>query len=205
MQNQAIDIIITGFNRGDEKCFEVIYKRFFPRVLYSARALVKDNQISEDIATESFLTLWRIREQFNSHQAIQAFLAVATRNACINHLRKSTKKSKQHRELQYLFKEELDSEREFEEYKADLIMFILKEIENLSPRVREVVSLAYQEGLSNPEIASRLNIQYQTVKNLKASGIKKLRKLRGKMVENNHMSTLSFILIVICLLFFFQT
>ena len=58
---------------------------------------------------------------------------------------------------------------------AELVARLEREIQALPAKCREIVQLAYYQGLSSEEIAERLGISLQTVWNRKTTAMKKLR------------------------------
>ncbi|HAL81783.1 MAG TPA: hypothetical protein DCO83_05735 [Mucilaginibacter sp.] len=58
----------------------------------------------------------------------------------------------------------------------ELQQTIEKSLDELSPRVKEIYKLSRDEGLSNHEIAEKLNLSEQTIKNQVSVAIKHLRK-----------------------------
>jgi RNA polymerase sigma factor (sigma-70 family) len=67
--------------------------------------------------------------------------------------------------------------------KERAIVELKKIIKQLSPREREIVYLKYFQQFNNKEIAKLLDIKYQTVRNILANAIIKLRILGDDIVQ----------------------
>jgi RNA polymerase sigma-70 factor (family 1) len=161
--------------KGNKKAFETIYNRHYISIFYFARRFVADQKAAEDITTETFLKLWERRAHFSGQEGIRAFLHTAAKNACLNHLRSETRQSTHHRELAYLLNQAGAAELDEQQITARIYQYIYTEIEKLPAQVKKVFKMAYIEGLSNQEIADRLEINNQSVRNHKANALRSLR------------------------------
>ena len=172
MTNLSSDII-TQFNAGSTAAFEKIYNYYYRQLYFFARRLVNDTMEAEDIVAECFVKIWNKREDFRTLQNVKAFLFIATRNACFNALRAAQTQSATRKEISYLF-----SEEEYilqEEITAELMQLLYSDIETLPPKRRKIVKMIL-EGLTDSQIAERLNITSKTVRNQRANAIQLLRE-----------------------------
>ena len=160
---------------GQESVFEAMYLRFYSPLCFFAAKYVLDDGDAEDLVGGVFTKLWRDKTCFESFNHLRNFLYRATYNACLNHLR-NNQRSLQHKKQ---WAEELSEVGE--DYwsgviRAELITKIFEAIDRLPQHYANVLRLAFAEELKNEEIADRLNISIQTVKNYKSSGLEILRK-----------------------------
>lgn len=160
---------------GQESVFEVVYLRFYSPLCYFATKYVGHQDDAEDIVGSVFTKLWRDKGYFESFDHLRNFLYKATYNACLNHLR-SNQRNLQRKKL---FAQELSEVGE--DYwsgviRAELIAKIFEAIDRLPAHYANVLRLAFAEELKNEEIAERLNLSIQTVKNYKSTGLDMLRK-----------------------------
>lgn len=167
------DDIVLAFRQGDLKAFDAIYDQMYQPILTFCKYMVTVED-AEDILAEIFLKLWKLRDKWDSINNIKAFLYMSARNACFDVLRsKKTREEKQTAIASLMEQEQelvLQSEME-----SELIYRIKREIDNLPGNCRTVFTLSYFEGYKNPEIAEKLNLSDQTVKNLKAAALKAIR------------------------------
>ena len=54
-------ILLRALSRGDEKAFEVLFMRYFPRVKRFISGLLQDDITAEDFAQDILLKLWQKR------------------------------------------------------------------------------------------------------------------------------------------------
>ncbi|MBN9384732.1 MAG: hypothetical protein J0H74_28515 [Chitinophagaceae bacterium] len=85
-------ISFEKFTEGSLKEFAVVYDQFYPQVFYLTLRFGVNIADAEDITKETFIKLFRLRDQIGSESEIRAFLFISARNSCIDYLRHSTKK-----------------------------------------------------------------------------------------------------------------
>ena len=61
--------------------------------------------------------------------------------------------------------------------KSELLQQIVAEIDRLPSQYQSVCKLSFFEGLSNDEIAARLEISIKTVRNIKALAVKEIQSV----------------------------
>src|ERR1700733_9422566 len=80
--------LMAEFRRGKGEAFEVIYHRYHGAMLYFIAKYINDAESAQDIASELFIKLWNLREDFQELVKVQAFLYVSAKNASYNHSRR---------------------------------------------------------------------------------------------------------------------
>ena len=120
-----------------------------------------------------------------SGDEVKYFLYSALKNRCVSHFRKQQVRDRYQREL-------LDTASEIGSFwekvlEEDVYANLMAAIEQLPPQCRLVMQLTL-EGLKISEIASRLRISEDTVKEHKKNGKQKL----ARMVENPFLISLIF-------------
>lgn len=74
-------ILLRALSRGDEKAFEVLFMRYFPRVKRFISGLLQDDITAEDFAQDILLKLWQKREEMAKIENLNAYLYRTSRNA----------------------------------------------------------------------------------------------------------------------------
>lgn len=175
----TMDIILPGFSidalkNGDPEAFSILFNKFYPHICFFAQNLVENKQVAEEIAEDVFVKLWQRHSKFDKLERIKAFLYIAAKNSCINHLESQKYKKKQLQDFKYLI-----TEREDEVSTAIIREEVLRKIavamDQLPDPYRRIMTMTYQ-GLKNKEIAKQLNITETAVSTQKARGLNLLRK-----------------------------
>lgn len=157
---------------GKSSSFEQVYMTYYhPLRYFIGRAVPPDD--AEDILEDLFARLWNKKKTFESEIHLKGFLYLSADNA-----RKDFLKSHRISKTDYLENQDL---RELEEYnteqiKAEVYGELYRAINSLPSQCKTVISLSYIEGLSNKEIAEKLSLSEQSVKNTKVRAIKILKE-----------------------------
>jgi len=167
--------LVTQFTQGNTRAFTTIYNIYYPRLFNFAKRMVENRQEAQDITAETFVKLWRLHQNFSTHEKIRAFLFVTARNACYDVLKYNAKESSQQKELVHQLLPETDNVILRDEIKADVLDHIYTEIEKLPQQCKAVFTLSYLEGRKNSEVAELLKITDKTVRNQKVLAKKLLR------------------------------
>jgi len=175
MEHDAQNKLISLFNRGDTGAFNSIYELYFTVILNFTRNYVFIPQEAEDITSETFLKLWKLRENFENQDKILGFLHITAKNACLDYLRHLKIKTGKVEDIINVLSQDHDAIPDSAEISAALSKRIYMEIENLPPKCRRIFKLSYLGGLQNEQIAERLHISEKTVRNQKALAIARLR------------------------------
>lgn len=158
--------------------YQRIYMEYAPLLIHFAEKFVS-GFFAEDIVHDVFLKLWDKQVFRLPENDLKRILYVAVRNACIDHLRRMNLEQEiiDHRALQ-LKLDELDFFEASDEFfmRKDLIDLLMKKVDELPERSREVFRMSYIEDLKAVEIAERLNLSVRTVENLLYRSLLYLRK-----------------------------
>jgi RNA polymerase sigma factor (sigma-70 family) len=175
MENYSLKEKVNLFNAGDEVAFRCICDICQDALLNFTQRYFSSRQEAEDITSETLLKLWKHRGQFSDIENIRLFIFKVAKHACYDRLR-STKVYCIAEES--FFEDKLLQDPSINEQdwiRSSLLEKLHREIASLPPRCREVISMAYFDRLTNPEIGVLLGIKEKTVRNLKNLGMKRLR------------------------------
>ncbi|GAB7089535.1 RNA polymerase sigma-70 factor [Marinifilum fragile] len=134
-----------------------------------AQKYVQDSDVAADMVQESFIKLWKGKDDFENQSAVKAFLYTVTRNNCLNYLKHN--KIVLDYSLQVMEKDLFYRDHIIEQ---ETYMAIHDAIEVLPSQGKRVVEMSMR-GIKNPEIAERLSISVNTVKSVKANAYRLLR------------------------------
>lgn len=165
-----------GNNHRDPDAFNRLFHHFYPMLVLFARRMVHDKLVAEDIVAEVFFKLWQRGIRFHCQSTAKAFLYISTRNACVNHLQQAGFQAGVREQLGYLRRDDAEQPVMTEIVRAEVLREVRALVATLPRQCRAVMQLSYLGGMSNEEIANRLQLSIHTVRNQKARGIKLLRR-----------------------------
>ena len=167
--------LIILLKNDDRKAFTEIYKRYAKILAGFAGSKLFDLDEAADIIQDIFVTLWTNRKKINVNSSLKAFLFSSVRYRVIDKIRKNISRKEYTLFLQSLALTENQSI--FEQLEAkELSQTLQKSLVQLPPRVIEIFKLSREQGFSNREIAEKLNLSEQTVKNQITVALNHLRK-----------------------------
>jgi len=169
----TLDFCIDRFHNGDREEFKRVYDAYYEGLYIFAYNLVRKETEAQDITTETFIKVWRLRQNFASLNNIKAFLYVTNRHACIDYLRFLQKQRTVHKEILYL--EGPAAEMKSEMITAEVLSELSQKIKSLPGKCRKIFELIYINNLSTAEVAARMGVSNQNVLNQKARAIHILR------------------------------
>jgi RNA polymerase sigma-70 factor (ECF subfamily) len=162
--------------KRDPRALAELYDRY-GRIAYSLIVrVVRDAAAAEDLVQETFLRVWNRVHGFDAAKgALGPWLLTVARNRAIDYLR-----SVGGRESRALEFEETDNPALFTDMESDLLLSdktrrVKAAMERLPAKHREVIELAYFEGLSQTEMAERMGQPLGTIKTRVRTALKSLR------------------------------
>jgi RNA polymerase sigma-70 factor (family 1) len=167
--------IFIRISKGDEKAFRYLFDQYKTRVYYFILRLVRSEEVAEELTQDVFMRIWISRHTLTEVDNPGSYLFVTARNRSLDHLRNQKIEKGM---IQSLEKKMGDGTVNTTE---EVILYnetnrILQEAVRLLPeQQRTVYRLARLEGLSREEIAERLGISPNTVKNHLSSAIKAVK------------------------------
>jgi len=149
-----------------------LYDRYSPVVYSVALRVLGDTGIAEDVLQEVFMQLWQNPDLFDSSRGnLAAWLAVIARNRAIDMLRRRKPNSNLE---DVIVSVNHDMSTAADRSRA---MNKVREVLGAMPGPqRKALELAYFEGLSHTEIASKTGEPLGTVKTRIRAGLLSLRK-----------------------------
>jgi RNA polymerase sigma-70 factor (ECF subfamily) len=166
--------VVHPAHEDEPGAFAATFKHYYNPLVYFAQKLLPDALAAEDIVTEIFLKYWQKQKDFSSALAVKTFLFISTRNACVNYKRLTHRRARSKETLCSLTDD-------FEDFvlnqitRTEVLHEIYALLEVLPLQCRKIVLMSYIGGLSNRQIARRLELSIHTVKNQKVRGIQLMR------------------------------
>jgi RNA polymerase sigma-70 factor, ECF subfamily len=174
-QPSDIDLLFA-LRDGQVNALGSLYDRYSRLVYGLAYKILGNSEEAEDITQEIFLTLWR-RDAYNpSRGSLSSFLMTMTRSRSIDKLRARSTKFRFIQRWQGVVKSETSVTPLEQASIGERSQLVRSALSQLPDAERLILEIAYYEGLSQSEIAARLNIPLGTVKSRSRQGLLKLRQ-----------------------------
>jgi len=177
--------LIRAIARGDERAFARLYDLHSPILLGLLIRILKDRAEAEDTLQEVFLQIWQRASDFDEARGRPfTWIVTITRSRAIDRLR--SQKSRARVALETALSEMVVSPRRDaadDAIQSEHNEAIHRALAELPEEQRRALLLAYFEGLSQSEIAARLDEPLGTIKTRARSGLSKLRQLLQHMLD----------------------
>jgi RNA polymerase sigma-70 factor (ECF subfamily) len=166
---------------GDESALASLYDRYASILLGLVLRIVHSRGEAEDVLQEVFLQVWRRAVDFDEGRGRPfTWLVTLARSRAIDRLRALDSRGRAALASQREPSEEV-SDATADTFRAEQGEIVRDALSQLSEEQRTTLLLAYQEGLTQTEIAERLKQPLGTVKTRTRAGLLKMRELlRGK-------------------------
>lgn len=160
--------------QGNESAFSEMYNRYKEALYLHANRSLSNHNEARDMVQEVFTTLWTKRESLHVPDSVASYLYGAIRNRILNFIA--------HQKVVNRYMDAIDSFLERSHSTTDhavrhkeLENLLLREIDRLPKKMKEVFVMSRKQGMSYKQIAEELNISDQTVKKQVQRAIKILR------------------------------
>lgn len=180
--------LMQRISSKDLSALELLYARYSPIIYTLVKKIITDRTTADEVLIEVFEIMWTKINFFDFQTSnVYTWIITLARNKAIDSIRRSRNAEMKSYDLEY--------EREFIIPKLSRLIDPLdlatsdkisptlsKAMNNLTEAQKFVISLSYYEGLTEQEIASRLNIPLQTVKHkIKVA----LNNLKENLLKDN--------------------
>ncbi|MBZ4192285.1 RNA polymerase sigma factor [Niabella beijingensis] len=161
--------------QGDTSSFSDLFERYWDEMFSMAYRRLADEATAKDVVQNIFIHAWENRQQITLEDTLRPYLFTALKYSVIRHIYRAAKKGVTDLPLS-VYNLPDEAEQKQDHYEFDTLKDrVQSEIAIMPVRMREVFTLSYEQQLSIREIALRLSISEQTVKNQLHNALKRLR------------------------------
>lgn len=174
--------LVERLKRREPQAMADMYDRY-GRTTYSLIfRIVRNTAIAEDLVQETFLRIWNRVHAFDSERgALGVWMLAVARNRALDYVRSVDGRMAQNASQL----DEMENPGAFADFEQNLlnidrVRLLRDALTKLNPNQREVIEMAYYEGLSQSEMAERMKQPLGTVKTWARSALKVLRDQLGQ-------------------------
>ena len=166
---------LEELGNGDHKAFDMLYIQYSPRLKHFLTGFIKNQDEASDMTQDIFYKIWTNRETISKVDSFKAYLFRMARNMIYDYYEHSLIEENYQQKQQN--KPAYDDLIEEELYAKELSLLIDIAVEKMPPQRRHIFIMSRKDGLSNEEIARRLDISKRTVENHLTQALTELRKI----------------------------
>jgi RNA polymerase sigma-70 factor, ECF subfamily len=179
-QAQTEDVeLLRAIKRGDEGAIAALYDRYRLILFGLILRILHSQPEAEDVLQEVFLQVWRRASDFDEQRGRPfTWLVTLARSRAIDRLRSLASRDRTVTEAARATPDIIVDAAD-DAMKSEQGAIVRRALDELPEEQRRALVLAYFEGLTQSEIAARLNSPLGTVKTRMRSGMIRLRELLG--------------------------
>ncbi len=158
----------------DRTAFTAIFDHYSRRIFAFVLKMTKSQTIAEDITQEVFLKLWTSREKLSEIKTYNSYIFTMAFNCTINHIKKNVWETGKLRQI----KNNLNGHSNITEETIDFneSNFLIRQaVLQLPPQKKIIYKLNREQGLTLEQIAEKMNISRNTVRNHLTEAIRFIR------------------------------
>lgn len=171
--------LFAGLAGGDEKAFEDIYRHYSKRLFPYVQKLVKTPELTEELIQDIFVQLWINRYVFLNVQHPTSYLFSIANRQALKYLKKVASDARILKSITD-YAEPSRNETEEQIILRESVAAIDLAVAQLPDQRRLIWKLSRDEGLSHEQIAARLSISKNTVKNQMVHALRHVRDFLDK-------------------------
>jgi RNA polymerase sigma-70 factor (ECF subfamily) len=156
--------LIERIAAKDQSAVTELFERYQVRVFRFIQRLVRNEAVSEELANEVFLEIWRSAGRFSGKSQVATWMLAIARNKAISHLRRRREESIEDYEHAARKMEDSQDRPDVAAIKGDKATILRQCINRLSAEHREVLDLVYYHEHTTGEVAEIIGIPVSTVK-----------------------------------------
>ncbi len=156
--------LIYLIKTGVKEAFQELFERYAPRIYQFSLSYLKNEQDAEELVQDVFLKIWEKRESLDKSKNIKAFIFKVAVNTIYDFIRRKN--------IESAYKDFASSNFDLQPDSTWHQVIIHEMIDNLDVLVKQmpaerqkIFRLSREDGLTNDEIAQKLNLSKRTVEN----------------------------------------
>jgi RNA polymerase sigma-70 factor, ECF subfamily len=174
-------MLLQRIAQKDSASFQALYRKYSGLIFTAISNVLNDHHDAEDVMQEVLVQLWNKAHLYEPRKGKPlTWITTMARNRAIDRIRSKQRRSRLNDDFE---SENKTDQFEFEDSSADICevkersRIIRSAVSKLTPDQKEAVVLAYFSGLTQAEVAEKLNEPLGTVKARIRRGVNRLETL----------------------------
>jgi RNA polymerase sigma-70 factor (family 1) len=156
--------LLQLLSQGDESAFDQLFHTNWDHVYSAAFYMTKSSYLADDIAQDTFLTLWRSRNEAGEIKNLRGFLYTSVKFQVHKLFRRMKVQDAFAIYLHHHNTESVEAEQESMLVVKNLQQSIQEGISQLSPQQQRAFRLSREQGLNHDDISKLMGVSKKTVK-----------------------------------------
>lgn len=175
--------LVELIKQSDYPAFTELYQRYWKYIYTIAYRKTADRDDAADLTQSVFMEFYAKREKLVINIPVKNFLRTAVLYKLSNHFRSKGFQEKHYRNFQHFLTQVQESDTSFDTLSAretemkfeEMVNLIYQTIEEMPDRMKEIFIMSRSGQYSINEIAEKLGLTPQTVKNQVSNALSRIR------------------------------
>jgi len=184
-KQESLAGLLEAARGGDGDAFAAVVRRFQTPIYHFLLRMVRRAGVAEDLSQDVFIRLWRHLDEIQSEELLGGWLHRVAANTVIDHWRREESRERrlrilrEHPVARYTVRPSSRMERE------EVLDGVRAAVEALPPKLRSVLLLRTQEGMSYDEVAEVFGLSVHAVRSRLFRARQELHRLlkQGKAAD----------------------
>lgn len=184
LRNKQLAELISLIASQDQEAMSTLYDTTNRLVYGLLLRILNDHATAEEVLLDVFTQVWRQASRYDGTRGgPMAWITTIARSRAIDRLRSGKQELQREESIETVVQYAASDDVEAEVANAEMRTIIQKAMELLTSEQREVIELAYYSGMSQSEIALKLNQPLGTVKTRTRIGMMRLREALSPILQ----------------------
>ncbi len=163
-RDPKLEQLLAGVADGDEAAFAELYQATASKLLGMAIRILRSREVAEEVLQEAFFKIWERASDYNAGIASpMTWMATIVRNRTLDEARRRViRPTGDESELENIASSDEHPIAALE--RSEDVERLLRCLDGLEPEKKEIVRLAYLDGLSREALAARFGRPEGTIK-----------------------------------------
>ena len=173
------ELLMLEIASCSEMALKELYARFSKQIYSLARRMLRDESAAEDVTQDVFVKIWqKALDYMQSKGSVSTWVMTIAHHSAVDAIRRRNSH-------ETVVLEEGELERYADEHSDNRLeqVTVSRALAALEPGERGLIELAYFEGLSHSQLATRTGIPLGTIKSRLRLGLQKLKDALGEWTE----------------------
>jgi RNA polymerase sigma factor (sigma-70 family) len=168
--------LVKEIRDGSYQSYSILYDKWVSSLFRYVYSFVKSTDETKDIVQETFVRVWTNRKNLNPDFAFKSYLFTISYHLLLHEFSRQINNPLMEDYVEYCNEQACDSAADklldFSSFQEDL----LRAKSKLSPRLRQIFEMNKEYNLPVKDIADKLSLDEQSVRNQLSSALKIVRK-----------------------------
>ncbi len=175
---KELDVLWIEFRKGREDALAELFKASYLKLFNYGFNIYPNDAHIKDAVQELFLTLWEKRKSINDARSVMGYLFSSLRRIIMKSRMRNDRQTLHNFQYIKSIRKEYNIEETLINYETEIEnkKRVTRSFDLLTTRQKEAIYLKYYSGLSNLEIAQKMEINTQSLYNIVSKAIYRIRK-----------------------------